>query len=450
MESDGERVSDLLLSCKKCTHGNKVTVEFPDSTYVFHAQWLHDARCDNGAARNAVTAICQQPMSTVHVDEVHLSGHGNNMVLFVAWDDGQTSEFPGPWLRVMAPLVARHDGPEKAAAAPTGKGWLVDTLVIPEISYHDVVQAAPVSDKPNNDLAIEILDKLLSPSSPGIVKVIDLPEPNIEEERNHKNNINTLVLKSLFGSVFIHPIRGSDQTFNVSSHSHDAQRAVGLANYDTTQLLLPHSDHAFYDHPIQVQGFYGLEGRSENTWVSVLAAIETFKAESPDLYHYLHEVPMTVGRVSRFYGPPLYQATVDTAITTQPGQPDEVKRIRWHPNLTGSLLAPYEEYKNARLAHRKFQEILCRDTHQLKRVLNPGDLYVWDNFRLLHGRERVLEVPRTGVGQTVPEQIVHDRHRALHVNKLKEHIDERWLVHMPMPQLRKMLGLVQGHYWIDG
>ena len=158
---------------------------------------------------------------------------------------------------------------------------------------------------------------------------------------------------------------------------------------------------------------------------------------------------MTVGRVSHFYGSPLYQASVDTAITTQPGRPGELKRIRWHPNLTGSLLAPYEDYKKARLAHRKFQEILRRDTHQLKRVLSPGDLYIWDNFRLLHGRERVLEVPRTGVGQTVPEQVVHDRYRALYTNKLKAHIDERWLVHLPVPQLRQLLRIIQGYYRIE-
>lgn len=157
---------------------------------------------------------------------------------------------------------------------------------------------------------------------------------------------------------------------------------------------------------------------------------------------------MTFGRVLHFYGDPLYQATVDTPITKYPN--GEFKRGRWHPNLTGSLLAPYDNYKNARLALQRFQEILRRDSHQLKRNLNAGDLYLWDNFRLLHGRERVLETLRTGVGQTVPEQVVHDRWRALHVNVLKEFVDEGWLVHMPMMQLREMLRLVKGHYWIDG
>ena len=155
---------------------------------------------------------------------------------------------------------------------------------------------------------------------------------------------------------------------------------------------------------------------------------------------------MAVGRVSRFYGDALLQATVDTAITFQPGFPDQIKRVRWHPNLTGSLLSLYEEYKAARLAHQTFQKIVRRDTHQLKLTLKPGDLYIWDNFRLMHGREMVMNVPRTGVGQTVPESVVHDSYRALTVKMLKGHIEEDWLVHMPMPQLRELLSIVQNDH----
>lgn len=442
----GGGASDIMLSCKKCTHGNNVTVEFPDVVYTFHAQWLHDARCDEGAARNAATAICQQPILTVHVKEVCLSGEGTSMTLDVDWDDNLSSKFPGSWLRVMAPLVGRCESPQSAfeEQAISKEGWLVETLEIPEISYKDIFAEASEQENYSNDATLKVLDKLLDATWPGIVKIVDLPEPNFEDEQDHKNNINTLVLKRLFGSVFVHPLRGSDRSFNVSSHSKDAERAIGVSNYDTTQLLLPHSDHAFYDTPNQIQGFYGLEGQSENTWVSVLSVLATFREEFPHLYQHLCKTPVTIGRVSRFYGDPLYQATVDTTVTSQPGYPNQIKRVRWHPNLTGALLALYNEYIEARLAHQRFQEIMRRDTHQLKLVLKAGDLYLWDNFRLLHGRERVLEVPRTGVGQTVPEQVVHDRYRALHIDLLKQHVDEGWLVHMPMPQLRQMLRLIRG------
>ena len=435
-----------IRSCKKCNHGNKVTVDFPEETFVFHAQWLHDARCDGGAAKNAETAICQQPIETVHVQAVDVSGDGLNSTLDVSWDNGISSKFPAPWLKVMAPIVARSDKPPSDTTDTLTQGWLVPDLKIPEVSYSDLFQQGP-----NPELDIEVLDRILSPNAPGIIKIVDLPAPDIASEHAHQNNLNTQVLKRLFTSVFVHPIRGQDQTFNVSSHSHDGTRKVGLPNYDTTQVLLPHSDHAFYDNPIQVQGFYGLEGTSENTWVSVLAALRTMKEEYPELYPYLLETPATLGRVSRFYGEPLFQATVDVPVTAPPGVPGEIKRIRWHPNLTGSLLAPYDSYKGARAAYQKFQSILRRPTHQLKIQLKPGDLYIWDNFRLLHGREKVLETPRTGVGQTVPEQVVHDRYRSLCVGWLRKFIGEEWLVHMPLTQLREMMKLFKnGFYWVDG
>ena len=320
-----------MLSCKKCTHGNKVTVEFPDVVYTFHAQWLHDARCDEGAARNAATPICQQPISTVHVKEVCLSGEGTSMTLDVAWDDNLSSKFPGSWLRVMAPLVGRSENPQPAfEEQPISKGWLVETLEIPQISYQDIFAEGSNQEKHPNDVTLKVLDKLLDSSSPGILKIIDLPEPNFEDEHNYKNNINTLVLKRLFGSVFVHPIRSSDRSFNVSSHSKDAERAVGVANYDTTQLLLPHSDHAFYDTPNQIQGFYGLEGQSENTWVSVLSVLATFREGFPNLYLHLPDNSVAFDRVLDSYGDHLYQATVNATITSQPEFPNQIKRVRWH------------------------------------------------------------------------------------------------------------------------
>ncbi|KAI4625081.1 uncharacterized protein J4E87_004927 [Alternaria ethzedia] len=430
--------------CKKCTNGNKVTIDFPDGSFTFHSQWLRDARFDNGAARNAETAMCQQPLQLAQVEKVRTSSYGLKETLDISWKDGVNNQIPLPWLRVMAPLVAAPaDDLTASPAQAEVKGWTVDSLHIPEVSYSKLF-AGELEPKDLEETILSIIDRILGSSAPGIVKIVDLPAPNMEEEHSHKKNINTQVLKRLFGAVFVHPIRGADQTFNVSSHSGDANRKIGLPNYDTTQILLPHTDHAFYDNPIQVQGFYGLEGTSENTWISSLQALETLRSEDPESYRHLCNAPVAFGRVSKFYGEPLYQATTDTAVTMHPGYPDRVKRVRWHPNLTGYLCSPYADYKAHRLAHQKFEEIMRRPSHQLKIVLKPGDLYVWDNFRLMHGREKVLTTPRTGVGQTVPENVVHDRYRALCVNMLKGHIDGDWLCHMPMQQLRELVKLFQG------
>jgi trimethyllysine dioxygenase len=317
-------------------------------------------------------------------------------------------------------------------------------LTIPEVRYSDIFpDSSASSTKMYEATVMRVLDDLLHDSSPGIIRVIDLPAANIDDERDKVNTLVTRVLKQLFGSVFVHPRRGVDKTFNIASHHEDdVKRATGLPNYDTNKVLLPHCDHAHYDTPAHVMGLYGLEGESENTYVSGHAVLATLREEAPELFDKLCKAPIGIGRVAPFYDPPMYQATVDTAVTMHPGFPDKVKRFRWHPHLSGSLLSTFDDFHSARAAHQKFQEIMRRDTHQLKLPLNPGDLYIWDNFRLLHGRERVLKVPRTSVGQTVPEQVVSSRYRDLKIAQLKQYMDQRWLVQVPMAQLNDLLALV--------
>ena len=105
-------------------------------------------------------------------------------------------------------------------------------------------------------------------------------------------------------------------------------KIAGLPDYDTSQVFLPHSDHAFYPNPIQVMGFYGLEGESENAWESVPAVLATLENGSPELYGHLCKAPTTFGRASRIYGDPMYQVTAGTALTTHPGSTEQVKSVR--------------------------------------------------------------------------------------------------------------------------
>ena len=54
----------------------------------------------------------------------------------------------------------------------------------------------------------------------------------------------------------------------------------------TYRCYMNHSEHVFYDNPIQFQGFHCLKGESEKTWVSILACLETPKSESPESYEH--------------------------------------------------------------------------------------------------------------------------------------------------------------------
>ena len=427
---NGSTAKWSLVGCDITSNGEAVDIKFLDAAFTFHAQWLDDAKCDHSPSRTAITAFCHKP-PIARILETHVNTDEVQATLDVVWQDGSVSAFPIVWLRVMGPLVANPCGPSPSPSTWESKGWSADTLKIPTFDYKDIFAITPEECQ---GTTVRIMDEILMAPDTGIIKITNLPAPSIESERNKTDTIVTQVLKKIFGSVFQHPRRGGEKTFNVASHhAEDSKRAIGLPNYDTSQVLLPHVDHAHYQHPIQVQGWYGLEGESENTFVSGLQALKTLRKETPELFEPLTTAPMSVGRVVHYYDPPLYQGAVDTAVTMYPGT-SEVKRIRWHAHLTGSLVAPFDDFHKARAAHQKLQEIMRRDSHQLKVLLKPGDLYIWNNFTILHGRERVLKVPRTGVGQTVPEQVVADRYRALKM--------EKWLVHVPTPQLHQLVELL--------
>ena len=452
---------------KAIVSGTKTTLQihFHDGSAIFHSQWLHDARCDLGSERKAPEAFCEDPEdASVLIERATVSGSGPRTTVNVTWPDGAMTPFPAVWLRLLAPQVAKslHAGPiQKQSNIPPG--WKVSGFAMPEISYNKIM-ASNVSKKDFSATKAWILDTLLLDGSPGIFKIVDLPEVDPHAESTQVGNLLTVILKRLFNEVFQHSMRPADATFKIASHyrepaqkkdelsnelpnqpsNHDnAQRIKELPNYDTSEVLLPHADHSHYDNPVRVQGFHAVQGHSENTFLHACAALQTLQDEDPDLYEALATSPYILGRVAQFYTPSLFQTTVDTAIRKMPGYPDQFKAIRWHPHLAGYLLTPFEQYETARRAHRKFQEIMRRDSHQLKIDLKPGDMYVWDNFRILHGRERIFSTPRLAVGQTVIEQVVNDHYRVKQMEFLTRYMNEHWLVQTPTWELQNLVNLIK-------
>jgi trimethyllysine dioxygenase len=429
-------LSSLIAAVRTSPTRKFVTIEFHDATFTFHAQWLHDAQMDDGPYKKTADTYTHKH-SDVEIQNANASGHGINSAVEISWNDGRTTRFPSIWLRVYAPLVAKHHGDNTAQKdLQIPKGWLASTLAMLEISYTEIFPE--VSDR----AALRIYETLVHDSFPGILKITNLPPPIVENERKGQNTLVAKVLMQIFDSVFAHPRRGPDIAYTIAS-LHD-KKGMHLPNYDTSQLLLPHVDQSFYQDPTRIDGLYNLEGESENTFVSCPAVLQTLKEESPELVEPLFTAPMAIGRVAHMYSPAQYQGATSTVITPLPGFPHQIYRFRWHPHLVGSLLAPFSQFPAARLAHRKFQEIASRDTHRLKVRFMPGDMYLFDNFRVLHGRERVLKGPRTTVGQSVPEQVMVDRWREMLIGRLIRVLEEKWLIHVPLAQLYELDKIVNG------
>ena len=432
----------MATSCSFSASQNVLTISFIDQIFTFHAQWLYDTRCDGEGARDSKTAF-SQTLPTARIKSASISHARDPSSIVVTWMDESQSEYPTPWLRVMAPLVAKRE-PAMQEMSLGSKGWTPESIHIPEYHYQDLFHGIKNS-KSSQAVNEQVITDLLVDSSSGIVKIIGLPEPNLKDEKSQENTLVTAVLKHIFGAVFVHPRRAADTTFNVSSQSTEENpNPVALPNYHKNPVLLPHSDHAHYSQAARIMGLYQAEGVSLNTFVSGWAALQTLKEESPHLAEPLQNAPVAVGRLAPYYNPPLNQSTVATAIAGSPIDLSGVMRFRWHPHLFRTLLSSFDDFETARASHHKFQDIMTRDTHLLKLMVKPGDMYLWDNYRILHGRESILEVPRTAVGQTVPEDVVMNRYREILLGRLRGKLSDDWLTHTPTMLLREMILLMKG------
>jgi len=425
--------SSRIVAVTTSPTGEYVTIQFGDATFTFHSQWLHDAQTDDGAYRQASDTYTHK-ISLVEIQAARSSGHGIENTLEIFWKDGRSTRFPSIWLRVYAPLVANHHEKEpKPKALRIPKGWQVNTLNMPEISYNDIFPEIP------DTTSLRICEILLDNSAPGILRVTNLPPAIAEDERRGENTLLAKVLTQIFGSVFSHPRRGPEVAYTMASHHEQyANKGKLVPNYNLTSVLLPHFDQSMYQHPSLIDGLYNIEGESLNTFVSCPAVLQTLQDECPELVEPLFTTPVAFGRVAHIYSPPQYQGTTPTTVIPRPGFPDQIYRFHWNPHQVGALLCPFHSFPTALRAHRKFQEISSRDTHQLKVKFKPGDMYLWDNHKVLHGRDKVLKTPRTAVGQTSSEQAVVDRWREILIRRLLGVLEERWLVQVPLQQLREL------------
>lgn len=119
----------------------------------------------------------------------------------------------------------------------TDLAWKSDVLIVEPKSV--LIENNPRPPGTTSNTVILHTYHLLHPSSHGLIKITNMPPPNFEDELNHVSNLNTLILKKLFDFVFVHPTRGNDKSFNVSSRAAEAEKRKELSNYDTNQVLLP-------------------------------------------------------------------------------------------------------------------------------------------------------------------------------------------------------------------
>ena len=322
----------------------------------FHAIWLRDNASDeenlNLETREQRSDITALPEG-VRIAEARVDGAG---ALEIAWTIGAArSRFHPGWLYA-------HDYSNEG---------LEDVAAIEPLPW----DAATLSEPPSFDGAAILEDDqvledwLQAVCRHGIARLHDVPA---------KPNMVARVAER------IGPVRSTNfgHIFDVR-----VQRGPGSNAYSTLALT-PHTDLPTREYQPGLQFLHCLRNTSlggQAVMVDGISLVETIRAQDPKAYESLTTIDW-----------PCNNRAVDTdyrwrapIVRLDPqGRLDE---LRVSPFLRAPLDLPFDQVEEAYRSLRVFFEAIGDPSLQMRFDYRPGDLLLFDNRRILHGRDAYQE-----------------------------------------------------------
>ncbi len=328
----------------------KLDITWPDGeTSSFHYVWLrHSARCTHGMPNDTSVKIDLLPddPATLAIDRCAIEGGQ----LHIDWSDNA--------------LQTRHD---------------LDTLR--QSAYDDAAResrkhrpilwdrasAAGIPVFAFTDLRSEHgrLDLLLAVRDYGIARLRGVPvEPG-----------SLVQVSTGFGPMHVNNYGG---IFDVKS---DANLNLGS---NSGHYLPPHTDESYRHDAPGISFFHCLQASSEggeSTLVDGFMAAQLLRQQDRESFEVLATVPLFFQR----YAPPQEDMRSHTRILVTDIDGDVVG-VRWTDRTLPPQDLPDEHVEAVYRALRKLWKIINHESLQFCYRLGPGDLHVFDNHRVLHGR----------------------------------------------------------------
>lgn len=295
------------------------------------------------------------------------SDAGDAQVLSIEWADGHQSEFPLSWLRAFA-----YDVPVEELQSrryePAPLLW--DASL--EVSRVQVTYDAFLTEEGKNRLCLLLMRF-------GFAVVTGVP-PKLGTVGEIGNQLGA-VRRTNYGDIFDVLDMGAD--------------ANNLAY--TPAGVTVHTDNCYRDPVPGIQLLHCLKAASVggdsiiSDGYAVAARLwredrESFEvlARWPRNYRYWDASMGVALRGGRDLHVIQLEKPLDGA--SPPDQPPPVKQIHFNNRSAGPLQIPFEVVPSYYKAWAAFQDIAEDPSMLLKFKLNPGDLFVFNNHRALHGR----------------------------------------------------------------
>ncbi|MEH6404028.1 MAG: TauD/TfdA family dioxygenase [Sneathiella sp.] len=325
-------------------------VEWLDGhTSHFHALWLRDncpcAECLHPQTRERTLDIMSIPQDLSMPGDLAVTAEN----LVVTWPGGHVSEFKSSWLR-------DHCYSEQSLNSYKEKPtfWTNDIeRALPEIEYDAIMQ--------QDSGLLKWLDMMVDC---GFALVRNTP--TVHGEVCKLASKISFLRETNFGKEF--------EVISKANPNNVAYTAISL---------LSHSDLPNWELPPGTQFLHCMKSDAtggESTLVDGFAVAEILKRENPDAFDLLKSQPIPF----RFHDEEWDVS--HEAPTIGCNAAGDYTDIRYHSALTAPLQMSSDKVLPFYEAYRALTRIIRAPENILKLKLNPGDVMVFNNRRVLHGR----------------------------------------------------------------
>jgi gamma-butyrobetaine dioxygenase len=329
--------------------GRQVRVDWADGHHsLFHALWLRD---------NCGCPECRHPSGQRLLDTASLPAdiapatvRQADGAVEITWsNDGHRSRYAAAWLRAHC-----YDDDERARRRPHPRLWGAEMqAALPEATH-----AAIASDER------ALRDWLAAVDTFGFALLRGVPV--VPGEVTRVVALFGYVRETNYGRLF------------------DVKSVVNPSNLAYTGLALTgHTDNPYRDPTPSLQLLHCLSSSTqggENTLVDGFRVAGALCAEDPDGYELLTRHPV------RFR----YQDE-DTDLTAEfpilmLNSLGELVAVHYNNRSPEPFSLPPDQVEPFYAAYRRFVSLLESPDFQIRFKLEPGDLFIVDNLRVLHGR----------------------------------------------------------------
>ncbi|CAG5131410.1 unnamed protein product, partial [Candidula unifasciata] len=122
----------------------------------------------------------------------------------------------------------------------------------------------------------------------------------------------------------------------------------------------------------------------ESIFLDAFTIADEFRILYPDLFHVLTTVPATFQKIHYDRDYPVHIVNQKPHIRLN--HMGEVVAIYWAPPFEGPLSVVGADVEPYYRAYEMFAKAIKNSPHMLKHRLQPGELVVFNNLRMLHGR----------------------------------------------------------------